>query len=242
MMPAGITELLSSAGGLAFLLGAPVFLALAYFFLVWDARRPESPNKDDGQIGLKLVLYFLILVGIGFAAGGLATLLNYVASGTKAGTPALKLGLAGILSGVVPIVAVAGVLLPRTNFRQYTRAARLTYGYLAAVGGLLALMSLQSLVTNLIMSQPWASTSGELAELVVFAAIGLFALVRLGSLSSWSPPPPPQPMAPQGYPPQGGGYPPQGYPPQGYPQGYGGGYGPPQGGGYPPPGGGYQPR
>jgi hypothetical protein len=241
-MPPGLSELLTGSGG--FLVGAPVFLAFAYFFLVWDARRAESPNKDDGQIGLKLVLYFFVIVGIGFAAGGLTLLLNYVLSGTKAGTPVLKQALAGLLSGVVPILAVAVVLLPRTNYRQYTRAARLTYGYLAALGGFLALESLQGLVSQLIQSAGWPSISNQLASLLVFAGIGFFSLFRLGALSSWSAPVRPQPMAPshsQGYPPQGGGYPPQGYPPQGYPQGYGGGYGPPQGGGYPP-GGGYQPR
>lgn len=243
-MPPGLSEMLTGAG--VFFAGAPAFLAFAYFFLVWDARRPESPNKDDGQIGLKLVLYFFILVGIGFAAGGLATLLNYLLSGTKVGTPALKQGLAGILAGVIPIFAAAVVLLPRTNYRQHAKAGRMFYGYLAATGGYLALLSLQGVVQQLIMSAPWASTSGQIANLIVFAGIGFFAVARLGSLSSWSAPVRPAPMAPshnQGYPPQGGGYPPQGYPPQGYPQGYGGGggYGSPQGGGYPP-GGGYQPR
>jgi hypothetical protein len=242
-----LSDLLATVSGSSFFLGAPAFLVLAYFFLVWDARKADSPNKDDGQIGLKLVLYFFIIIGVGFAAGGISTLLNYLLSATKTGTPALKSGLAGLIAGVVPIFAVAVVLLPRTNYRSHTKAGRASYGYLAAIGGFMALLSLQGLVTQLIMSAPWAITSGQLANLIVFAGIGFFALFRLGSLSSWSAPARPQPMAPshsQGYPPQGGGYPPQGYPPQGYPQGYGGGggggYGP-QGGGYPP-GGGYQPR
>jgi hypothetical protein len=233
--------MLTGAG--VFFLGAPAFLAFAYFFLVWDARRADSPNKDDGQIGLKLVLYFFILVGIGFAAGGLTTLLNYLLTGTKAGTPALKQALAGILAGVVPIFAWTVVLLPRTNYRQHAKAGRMFYGFLAASGGYLALLSFQDVVSQLIMSMPWASTSEHIANLIVFAGIGFFAVARLGSLSSWSAPVRPTPMSSghsQGYPPQGGGYP-QGYPPQGYPQGYGGGYGSPQGGGYPP-GGGYQPR
>ena len=238
----GLSDLMAVSAS-SFFLGAPAFLAAAYFFLVWDARRADSQNKDDGQVGLKVVLYFFIIIGIGFAAGGVATLLNYLLSATKTGTPALKQGLAGLIAGVIPIFAVAIVLLPRTNYRQYTRAGRLAYGYLAAVGGFMSLLSLQGLVGQLIMSTPWAMTSGQLANLIVFAGIGFFSLFRLGSLSGWSAPARPTPMAPghsQGYP-QGGGYPPQGYPPQGYPQGYGGGYGPPQGGGYPP-GGGYQPR
>jgi len=237
----GLSDLLGVSAS-SFFLGAPAFLAAAYFFLIWDSRRADSPNKDDGQVGLKLVLYFFIIVGVGFAAGGVATVLNYVLGAAKAGTPVLKQGLAGLIAGVVPIFAVAVVLLPRTNFRQYTRAARLAYGFMAAVGGFMSLLSLQTLVNQLIMSAPWAMTSGQLANLIVFAGIGFFSLFRLGSLSGWSTPVRPSPMAPgQGYPPQSGGYPPQGYPPQGYPQGYGGGYGSPQGGGYPP-GGGYQPR
>src|SRR5688572_26432458 len=110
---------LFEVSGASFWLGAPAFLGLAYFFLVWDARKADSPNKDDGQIGLKVVLAFLVIVGIGFAAGGTATLLNYLLSGTKAGTGVLKAGLAGLIAGVVPIFAVAVVLMPRTNHRQY---------------------------------------------------------------------------------------------------------------------------
>ncbi len=240
----GLEQLFANGFGALFLLGAPAFLAFSYFFLVWDARRSDSPNKDDGQIGLKLALYFFIIIGVSFASGGLSTVLYYALSGAKAGTETLKAGLAGLIAGVVPIFAVAVIFLPRTNYRQYTKAARMAYGFLAAFGVMLALQSLNGLVTLLIQAQPWAITSRELSSLIVFAGVGFFSLFRLGGLSSWSAPVRPQPMAPshsQGYP-QGGGYPPQGYPPQGYPQGYGGGYGPPQGGGGYPPGGGYQPR
>lgn len=240
----GLEQLFANGFGALFLLGAPAFLAFSYFFLVWDARRSDSPNKDDGQIGLKLALYFFIIIGVSFASGGLSTVLYYALSGAKAGTETLKAGLAGLIAGVVPIFAVAVIFLPRTNYRQYPKAARMAYGFLAAFGVMLALQSLNGLVTLLIQAQPWAITSRELSSLLVFAGVGFFSLFRLGALSSWSAPVRPQPMAPshsQGYP-QGGGYPPQGYPPQGYPQGYGGGYGPPQGGGGYPPGGGYQPR
>ncbi len=240
----GLEQLFANGFGALFLLGAPAFLAFSYFFLVWDARRSDSPNKDDGQIGLKLALYFFIIIGVSFASGGLSTVLYYALSGAKAGTETLKAGLAGLIAGVVPIFAVAVIFLPRTNYRQHTKAARMAYGFLAAFGVMLALQSLNGLVTLLIQAQPWAITSRELSSLIVFAGVGFFSLFRLGGLSSWSAPVRPQPMAPshsQGYP-QGGGYPPQGYPPQGYPQGYGGGYGPPQGGGGYPPGGGYQPR
>ncbi|HWM86513.1 MAG TPA: hypothetical protein VNO33_11760 [Kofleriaceae bacterium] len=248
----GLEQLLASGPGSFFFLGAPAFLAFAYFFLIWDARRADSPNKDDGQIGLKLALYFFIIIGISFAASGLAMVLHYALSGAKTGTPALKQGLAGLIAGVLPIFAVAVVFLPRTNYRQYTKAARMAYGFLAAFGVSISLQSLNQLVSQLILSNPWPVISGALASLLVFAGIGFFSLFRLGSLSGWSAPVRPMPIAPshsQGYPPQGGGYPPQGYPPQGYPQGYGGGQGgggyggPPQGGGggYPP-GGGYQQR
>jgi len=237
--------LLGGAGNINFLTGALAYLILAYFFLVWDARRSDSPNKDDGQIGLKVALYFFIIIGVSFAAEGLETVLHYALSGAKTGTENLKSGLAALISGVIPIFAVALVFLPRTNYRSYTRAARLAYGYLAALGVFGALLALKGLVTQVIMAATWVGMSGALASLIVSAGIGFFSLFRLGALSGWSAPVRPQPMAPshsQGYP-QGGGYPPQGYPPQGYPQGYGGGgYGPQQGGGGYPPGGGYQPR
>jgi MFS family permease len=250
----------SLGGGTAFLVSAPIFFLFAYLFLFWDSRRADSPAKDDEQILLKAVLFFLLVVGVAIAAGGLVTLFHYLLSGAKTGTESLKQGLAGVIAGAIPVLAVLFALLPRTNFQQQTKATRLTLGYLAVVGGMTGFLALYAVIAGLIMSAGWPAVAGSVASFLVMTGIGIFSVFKLGGLSNWSVPVRPQAQMPQAHPqggyPQQAGYPPQqaGYPPQqGYPQqggyppqggygggGYGGGGMPQGGGGYPP--GGYQPR
>jgi hypothetical protein len=259
-MPAELSSMVNGLAGMLLLVGAPTWLIASYFFMVWDSRKEGSASKDDGQMGIKLVALFLLIVGIGIASGGATSLLHYLLSGTKTGTPMLKGSIASIIAGGAAVFGVSVMLLPRTNAKQYPKATRYAAGYLAGIAGAMALWSFNEVLGGLINSVPWVANSGSFARLVVFAAIAVVALGKLGGLSGWSAPA--RPAFPQGggmqgggmqgggqqgyggYPPQGGGYPPQGggYPPQGggYPP-QGGGY-PPQGGGYPPQGGGYPPR
>jgi hypothetical protein len=247
--------------GAAFLVGAPAFVILGYFFIFWDKRSAESASKDDDQVGIKLVLLFLVVVGISIAAGGLQTLLHYLLSGAKTGTPNLKAGIATVISGGLVVFLVAILLLPRTNSKDYSRATRFACGYLAAVAGVIGAFALNNLVNGLIGGGDWAGmNSAFLAELVVMGGIAFLSLNKFGSLSGWTAPVkaampqqaaggyPHQAQAPQqsggmpqGYPPQGGGYPPQGQGGGGYPPQGGGGYPPQGGGGYPPQGGGGYP-
>jgi len=234
---------LASLGGGAVFIGllAPYAFA-AYFFSFWDSRRPESPTADDSQILLKVVLCSLLLVGIAIATSGVITLLHYLLSGAKTGTPEIKKGLAGLIAGALPILAVLFMFLPRTNHQEHDKAVKFMFGFLATAGGTAGFMSFLAIVEALILSAGWQTVAGTASMFVVMTSIAMFALFRLGALSSWTAPVRPAPMPQQhyqgggGYPPQGGGYPPQGggYPPQG------GGY-PPQGGGYPPQGGGGYP-
>ncbi len=239
-------EAAAAASGLGdsgvFLAIAPFYFAFTYFFLFWDSRRPDSPTKEDGQILLKTVLCFVVIVGVGIAAGGLITLMHYLLSGAKTGTPELKKGLAGVIAGAIPFLTAVFALLPRTNHKQHAKAVRFMFGFLGAAGAMVGFAALKGVIENLILSAGWPATAGAVATFLVMTGIGLFSIFRLGGMSSWTAPVRPVAQMPQqhsqGYPPQGG-YAPQGYPPQGY----GGGYGaPPQGGGYPPQGGGYPPQ
>jgi hypothetical protein len=250
-MPPELMMGLGSYAGMAFLIGAPTWLVLSYFFMVWESRREGSASKDDGQMGIKLVGLFLLLVGLAIATGGVTSLLHFLLSGAKTGKEALKGSIATVIAGAAAIFAVIVLILPRTNAKQYPKATRYAAGYLAAVSGTVALVSFQGLLSGLIMGAPWVMNAGNAASLVVYGGIAAVALAKLGALSGWTAPAPrpvypPQQgggMPPGGMPP-GGGYPPQGYGGQGggYPgYGQGGGY-PPQGGGYPPQGGGYPPQ
>jgi hypothetical protein len=218
------------------------FVAGAYFILTLDRQRANSPSKDDTQVGIKLVLFGLLIAGISLAAGGLHGLLAYALGGFKGGSGPIKGALPPILVGAGVAAAVALALLPRTNQATYRQAERFALGLLGVFFGIQMIDSINQVLTNLFTSQPWAATSNPLAGFLVAAVISLVAIFRLGAHSGWTAPVRPQQsyMPPGG---GGGGYPPQqgygqqqgGYPPQG------GGY-PPQGGGYPPQGGGYPPQ
>jgi hypothetical protein len=219
---------------------AILFVVAAYFFITLDRQRANSPNKDDTQVGIKLVLYSLIIVAIGLVAGGLGQLLAYILGGAKGGSGPVRAAMPPIIVGAVGIAAIATQLLPRTNSATYKQGERFALGFLGVQYGAGALIALNDVVTGLFTSAGWQPTSGHVATLVVAAAIALVAITRLGKHSGWvaaAPPAPPMQYPPQGQPPmQGGGYGQQGgYGQGGY--GQGGGY-PPQGGGYPPQGGG----
>ncbi|MGE0548423.1 MAG: hypothetical protein AB7O24_16855 [Kofleriaceae bacterium] len=244
---------LSSAFGVAAPLAGFGFVWLAYFLTAIDRLRASSPNKDDGQVGLKLVLFGFMLSGIVLAAGGVQSLLHLIFIGFTNGGEAIRQILPAVIVGGLVILVVSKLLLPRTNAAKARQPERLFLGVLSVGYGLMFVFAIYALVFGLFNKAEWKqATAGNVAQAMVFGALAIFAITRLGRVSGWTtPPPPPAPIPPaqQGHPPQGGGYPPQGggYPPQGGygPQGGGGGY-PPQGGygpqggggGYPPQGGG----
>jgi hypothetical protein len=223
---------------LAASLGSTLILAF-YFFVNWDARRPDSPYRADTQIGLKVALYTFFLVAIGFAAMGLTRTLHYMLSGAATSTESLKSGLAALLTGTIVTVMVWKGLLPRTNDASFPKTARLAYGTLAATSGVALIASLVDVLQTVLLWPDWTPVAGSLADTIVLGLLTSVSLLKFGRMSGWVAPQPPPPQAPQ-YPPQGYQGPPQGYPPPGYPPQ--GGYPPPAGGGYPPPGGGYPPR
>jgi len=256
-------ELLGALGGkdpsaIIGTVAAIVFVGAGYFFISLDRQRATSASKDDTQVGLKLVLYGLILAGVSIAASGVTTLLSFIFGGFKGGSLAIRMALPSIIVGALVVLIVAKAMLPRTNAATQKQPERFLLGALGIQYGVFAILAVNGLLSGLFLEQPWGYTSGNLAAVAVSGAIAFLAISRFGALAGWTAPPPPAaPMYPPpqggGYPPQGGGYPPQGggYPPPqggGYPpQGQGGGYGPPQGGGggYGPPqggSGGYPPR
>jgi hypothetical protein len=239
---------------------ALLFFVGAYFFAVWDARRPDA--EADSQIGLKIVLYTLALGALGMAAGGVNELLHYLLSGAKTGTPAIKSGAAGLVGGGLILAGIVMAMLPRTNHSEKSKVTRMALGFVAAIAGSLSIVFFGAFVNMMINGggAPWAMKSAPLAAFITYGGLAFLSINKLGAMSGWTAParPMPQPghggyqqsggVPQQGYPPQQQGYPPQqqGYPPQqqgGYPPQ--GGM-PPQGmpgGGYPPQGGGgYQPR
>jgi hypothetical protein len=238
----GMSEILPFLGAAV----AIVFVAASYFIITLDRQRANSPSKDDTQVGIKLVLFGLLLAGIQLAAGGVIELLSFALGGFKGGSGKVRMALPPIIVGAGAVAIVLKALLPRTNASTQKQPERYALGLLGLQYGVMALFGVNGLVTGVFNDAPWAYTSGSLASTLVAGAIGFLAIARFGAQSGWTSPapvaPPPAQYPPQqgggGYPPQGGGYPPQGG--GGYPQG-GGGY-PQGGGGYPQGGGGYPPQ
>ncbi len=243
-------------------LAAFIFVGAAYFIITLDRQRATSPSKDDTQVGLKLVLYGLILAGVSLAVAGATNFLAFVFSGAKGGSLPIRAAFPPILVGIGVVAVVAKVLLPRTNAATQRQPERYLLGSLALQYGVFAILGISGVLNGIFLEYPWMMTSSSLASTIFSSAVGYLALNRFGATSGWTMPQPPPPM-PMQYPPQGGGQPPGGYgapggglppqggggfPPQGgggYPPQGGGGYPPPGGGGYPPPGGGgggYPPR
>jgi len=247
-------------GGAAPLVLAPFgFIVLGYFFILID-RRDDRPSKDDKQIGSKLVLWFLILIGLGMALSGVFDLLSFILGGFKGGFGRVKGSLVNVVAGAAIAGAFALVFLPRTNNSTQQQVERYAMGTLALLAGIATCLAFYMLLRSVVFAAKWAAISSSLSALVVAGGTAFLALFRHGQLSGWTVPVrPAAPVAPAGgypggYPQQGGGYPPQGqgggYPPQGQGGGYppqggqGGGYPPQgggQGGGYPPQGGGGYP-
>ena len=225
---------LISPGQVGMSLGSTIILAF-YFFLTWDAQRADSPNRGDGQIGLKVALYAFLLVAVAIGSFGLSRLLHYVLSGADTGTDRLKSGMAALLTGGLALLMVSKGLLPRTNDAQFPKAARLAYGTLAALAGVSAIGAVFALLYDCLVWQSWVDVAGALSDTLVLALVTTISLLRFGRMSGWVSPQPPSGAYPS-YPPGYGGTPPGSYPPPqgGYPPGY-----PPAG--YPPPGGGYSP-
>ena len=220
------------------------FVLIAYFAVLFDRRREGSPSRDDTQVGIKLVLWGLLVGAVGLAAFGATELLSFVLGGFKGGWASMRGPLATLAAAGAVGAGVYMLFLPKTNNAERPQAERFALGALGAILGAAALMALDEFLGALLAGKPWPEIAAGLAGVGVNGGLALLAITRLGAMSGWRAAPPrvPQmpmqpPMTGQPPPPLGGGYPPQG---GGYGQG-GGGY-PPQGGGYPPQGGGYPPQ
>ncbi|MEM9494297.1 MAG: hypothetical protein AAGC55_34445, partial [Myxococcota bacterium] len=241
-------QFLGAGVGIALYGAAIAVLFFGYFYIFWDKRNDESKNKDDGQVGLKLVLYALILVALAIAVGGLQGILGWLLSGAKGGSGPIKAGLAHIVAGGAGIAGIMFLFLPRTNAKDYPQAERFALGAVAALAGISTIVSLDALLSSLLGGGNWSSGgAAATASLLVSGGLMMLSLTRFGAMSGWTAPA--RPAAPMGAGFPQSGYSPQGQMPQqagqqaGYQQqaGYGGQMQQPQQGGYQQPQqGGYQ--
>lgn len=248
-MEATLRAVAGNTDALAFGAIFAAFVAVSYFFVALDRQRADSVTKDDKQVGLKLVLFALVLTGVNLAAGGVISFLAYILGGAKGGSGPIRTAIPSVVVGAGVVIAIYKAMLPRTNATTHRQPERYMLGVIGLQYGVVAIIGVHGLLSGLFLEASWAVISAGVASTVVSGAVAWLAISRFGALSGWTMParpaaPPPMQFPPQagnppggGMPPAGGGYgqPGGGYPPQG------GGY-PPQGGGYAPPGGGYPPQ
>jgi hypothetical protein len=225
----------SPNAGSMLIAGSFAVLLLGYFYIFWDRRKDGSPNQGDGQVGIKLVLYTLLLVSLGLAVGAIESILGYILAagknqmGEKGAFP-LKMGIASLVAGGVGVAAIMFACLPLTNVREYPQVERFAVGAVALVAGLATVLGLQETLQNFFGKvDSWAPRAHALASFLVSAGLAGLAVMRFGSLSGWQSP------ARAGLPGSAGYQPGAGYqqPQVGYQQP--GGYSPQQPGGYPSP-------
>jgi hypothetical protein len=222
------------AGLMPLLIGVGVvhlYVFGGYLAILIDRGRPDSPSKDDRQVGLKLVLIGLLLFGLVTAINSVERIVAMMLGGFHDFVPIIKASIVGVLVGGGVAAVIGFVVLPRTNLASARQPERFALGMLSLVYGVVAIFGLSATLNDLIQSAAWAETSSSLALAAISGGVAFVAITRFGARAGWTVPPAAMPPMQQQPPPGlgGGGYPP--------PQGGGGYYGPPPGGGNP-----YQPR
>jgi hypothetical protein len=236
-----------------------------YVLLFWGKRSAgECTWREDEQIGLKVIVGTMIMMGTALLAGGFQGLLHLLLTFKNFG-PTLKVVLPDLLVGAAVLGGSIMFLVPKTNHAQEPKALRLTAGAIALIGAVATVMGLDSLLKTIFLWPSWSDVVDSLTSLItsvaVFGGSGYMYAKMIGVQVPDIPMPQQpspsqaqqqqyqqpaqqqayqQPAAQQQYqqpaPQQQYQQPAQqAYPPQG------GGYPPPQGGGYPPPQGGSAP-
>lgn len=181
----------SPNAGSMLIAGSFAVLLLGYFYIFWDRRKDGSLNQGDGQVGIKLVLYTLLLVSLGLAVGAIESILGYILAAGKnqdglKGAGPLKMGIASLVAGGVGVAAIMFACLPLTNVREYPQVERFAVGAVALVAGLATVLGLQETLQNFFgRVDSWAPRAHTLASFLVSAGLAALAIMRFGSLSGW---------------------------------------------------------
>ena len=178
-------SLLTESG--LFTLWSPTFLMAGYLLILISRYRNEA---NDPQASLKLVLYFFLLMGLGFACDGVVKLLHYLLSGTKTGSAGIKQAIAGLVSGGLVVFVMKYLYLPRSNELAQPRLLRFLTGFVLAIAGIGAVTGLYTFLASLVQNNAWATTSGMMATTIVYGGLTYLALQRFGQMSGWREPPP----------------------------------------------------
>ncbi|NVB40408.1 hypothetical protein G6O69_21390 [Pseudenhygromyxa sp. WMMC2535] len=193
---------LPSGGSLSTLVGGLWALPIAgviYLLLVLGKLfAPGCPWKDDDQLGLKVIISALLLVGTALFAGGLQGLLHLLITFDEF-LATLKIVLPDLLVGAITLGGALMFGVPRTNHEQFPKAMRLTAGAIALSGAVTTVLSLDNLLTTIFLWPSWSAVAGSLTTLltavIVFAGAG-YVFARLCGVQVPSLPVPAEPGQP----------------------------------------------
>jgi hypothetical protein len=236
-------------GTLAAAAALPIAGAI-YVLLFWGKRSAgECSWREDEQIGLKVIVGTLLMMGTALLAGGLQGLLHLLLT-FKNFVPTIKVVLPDLLVGAAVLGGTIMFAVPRTNHTQHPKALRLTAGAIVMVGAISTVMGLDDLLKTIFLWPSWSDVVDSLTSLItsvaVFGGAGYVYAKMIGVALPDIPMPQQQPAQQQYQQPAQQQYQQQAAPQQAYQQpaqqqqyqqpAY-----PPQAGGYPPQGGGYPP-
>lgn len=160
----------SGFGAIAAGLTIPVAGAI-YILLFWGKRSSgECSWREDDQLGLKIIVGTLIMVGTALFAGGLQGLLHLLLT-FKEFAPRLKAAMPDLLVGAVVVGGAIMFAVPKTNHEQQPKALRLVAGAIALTGAVATVLGLDSLLKTVFQWPDWYAVAGSFTSLVTAVVV-----------------------------------------------------------------------
>jgi hypothetical protein len=142
-----------------------------YILLFWGKRSAgECSWREDEQIGLKVIVGTMIMMGTALLAGGLQGLLHLLLT-FKNFVPTIKVVLPDLLVGAAVLGGAIMFLVPKTNHSQQPKALRLTAGAIALVGAVSTVMGLDDLLKTIFLWPSWSDVVDSLTSLITSVAV-----------------------------------------------------------------------
>jgi hypothetical protein len=157
-------------GSIAAGLTIPV-AGVIYILLFWGKRSSaECSWREDDQIGLKVIVGTLIMIGVALFAGGLQSLLHLLLT-FKEFVPRLKAAMPDLLVGAVVVGGAIMFAVPKTNHEQQPKTLRLVAGAIALTGAVATVMGLDSLLKTVFQWPSWHDVAGSFTSLVTSVVV-----------------------------------------------------------------------
>jgi hypothetical protein len=160
----------SGFGMVAAALTIPIAGAI-YILLFWGKRSEgECSWRDDDQIGLKVIVGTLIMIGTALFAVGLQGLLHLLLT-FESFVPRLKGAMPDLLVGAVVVGGAIMFAVPKTNHEQQPKTLRLVAGAIALTSAVFTVLGLDSLLKTVFLWPDWHAVAGSFTSLVTAVVV-----------------------------------------------------------------------